>query len=728
MRVIRKKIRIALIGAAVLVLLGSIALSAYLFFSNYQNVQLLRQAQNNFRQGDAESLKLAEAQLLQLIRNDADNERAFILLAQIAKQKKIYPEQAYYTLHAHRLNPLSEENENAYIEALLYAREFERLEMFLAQKSSLSADQNGFLLYAAGQNGNIGKYRQTAEHSNDDLIAELALLLYKHTHIKAQERIFILQDYLSRRSENDFHKQEILAALVSTYLAQNDHENAEKYLLEAYKLNEFAFAPVLGRFYANYRSLAKALEVFEKYLAIYHDPTVALQTAEICCLLKKRDKISALNKKYQADSGKGALLLNYYFEVLDKFAANDLAAAREYLAPLQKAINTPLATFIYLCAELDGQNLAVVYQLYNSLLAQRSYLDLQFRADRLVIRLVKKSIPTAIAQDPMLLKLAETVYWRMPDATVGKFLLLTQRQKGNLNFLLLSDLQKSFPKDQGVNKIAVEHYINNDFATAEKLIAAYMQNFQKQKADMLRYRIILALRQKKFDQASQLFRQNFSPEIAGEYWNFAINTNRLEDLRYLTRSPQYKPFCEAAILLANGKKAQALDILAKADAKNNQMLLFYAAKTLAENDRLKEALFFYNKFPENSSYKLPVLLNSAELHQALGNPAEAERLAKKAYQLAPDLPEVQYCYADKLYQSGRFSEIADFVRLTPSSPYSSRIRKFLIASLEFCLKNSDLNREKDKILNQCDRLLRISPDNKIALEYRQKAQSLLKKE
>ena len=94
----------------------------------------------------------------------------------------------------------------------------------------------------------------------------------------------------------------------------------------------------------------------------------------------------------------------------------------------------------------------------------------------------------------------------------------------------------------------------------------------------------------------------------------------------------------------------------------------------------------------------------------------------------PTLPEVQYCYADKLYQSGQLAEIAEIARLSQSSPYNSKIRKFLIASLEFRLKNSDFNREKDKIFNMCDRLLRISPDNKIALECRRKAQSQQKKE
>ena len=39
-----------------------------------------------------------------------------------------------------------------------------------------------------------------------------------------------------------------------------------KALEEAYELNECAFAPVLGRFYAKYRTFGKALSVFEKYL------------------------------------------------------------------------------------------------------------------------------------------------------------------------------------------------------------------------------------------------------------------------------------------------------------------------------------------------------------------------------------------------------------------------------------------------------------------------------
>jgi tetratricopeptide (TPR) repeat protein len=311
---------------------------------------------------------------------------------------------------------------------------------------------------------------------------------------------------------------------------------------------------------------------------------------------------------------------------------------------------------------------------------------------------------------------------------VGKFLLLTQRQKGSMNLLLLTDLLRRFPKDQGVSKIAVEYYLGSDPLQAEKVIADYIKNFPSRRQDMLRYRIILAMRQKDPDQVSRLFRENFSPAFAVEYWQFAVNGNRLDDLRFLARDPLYKPFCEAALLLAAGQKKEALDILAKADARGNQVLLFYAARTLGENDRVKEALTLYKKFPENSGFQLNVLLNSSELYSVQGNHADALFQARKAYQLAPSLPEVQYCYADKLHKAGKISEISDVIRLTNASPFREELRKLLILSLEFRLQNSDLSRERDKILNTADRLMRLSPGSRIALEYRQKVHAMQKKE
>jgi hypothetical protein len=60
-----------------------------LFFSNYQNVLLFKQAKAKFQQGDPESLNVAELQLQQVIRNDKDNEVAYIMLGEIAKKKSI---------------------------------------------------------------------------------------------------------------------------------------------------------------------------------------------------------------------------------------------------------------------------------------------------------------------------------------------------------------------------------------------------------------------------------------------------------------------------------------------------------------------------------------------------------------------------------------------------------------------------------------------------------------
>ena len=147
-----KKIQIILIIIAVLVLLGSIGMSFFLLFSSYQNIQLFREAANNFKRGDSKSFDSAERQLLQLINNDDDNEQAFIMLGEIARARKVYSEEMYYTYQAHKLNPLSSENKMKYINSLLMNREFKRLESFLNQQNSLSAELQPFLLYAAIKN------------------------------------------------------------------------------------------------------------------------------------------------------------------------------------------------------------------------------------------------------------------------------------------------------------------------------------------------------------------------------------------------------------------------------------------------------------------------------------------------------------------------------------------------------------------------------------------------
>ena len=725
---IRKRIKIALICAALFFLLATIALTVYLAFSNYQNVRLLQQAESNFLRGDDHSVKLAEQQLLQFVRNDSDSERAFILLGRIAQRKKVFLEQVRYTYQAHKLNPLSKENESAYVRSLLYAREFSRLELFLSNKSTLSGNEKSFLLYAAGQNGNIRKYPKLLEKHGDDLISELTLLLFVREGISNEQKIAELKKLLSR-AKDDFQKQEISLALSRFFLRKNDLDNAEKYLLEAYKFNEFAFAPALGRFYANYRSLGKALEIFEKYLAVYHDGAVALQTAELYCLLKKRDKIAALAKAYQNDAGKGAMLLNYYFDVLDKFAAGDLASLKPNLLPLQESVNTPLATFIYLCSAVDSENLSQTYKYYTALLRHREYLNLQRRADDLVIFLIRKSIEKNSGEKGVLLELSGKVYPRKPDVIVGKFLLLGQRQNNDFNFHLLTDLQTRFPEDLGVSKIAVEYYLGNNPAEAEKIIERNLKKYPHRKDVMLRYLIIAAIRQKNYDRASKLFQENFTPELANSYWSFAISARRLEDLRFLARNKEHKPFCEVALLLAANKKEQALEILARADSgTDNQTLLFYGAQILAENDRLKDALRFYSKIPGESVYKLEILLNCSEVHWGLGNRAESLHLAKKAYEMAPEIRAVQYCYADKLYKSNLLSEIVNLIKPSSApSPYDAALQKYEIASLEYLLKKCDVDKDRAKIYNLSERLLRIAPGNKLALEHRKLQQEQLQK-
>ena len=708
-----KKSHWVLVAFSILILSGCIGMTAVLLLSNYQNVRLFKQAQNNFLRGDDDSLSKAEIQLQQVIRTDKDNEAAYIMLGEIAGRRKIYPEQVYYCYMAHRLNPLSAENKALYIKSLWNARYFERLENFLAQQPELSDQQNQLLSYSAGRNGNFNRYKlQLDRRGNDNSVGELATLLFKHKHLNNDQKISALE----RIKNNGSIRQEIFAAKAELYLESGNIDNAEKALLEAYKLNEYAFAPALGRFYANYRSLGKALPIFEKHLSTYHDPAVALQTAEICCLLKKTAELTKLRTQYQSDSGKRAMLLCYYFDALNAFLKKDVSTMKELLIPLRKNIKTALAHFMFLCVDISEKNIPAILESYTALISRHGYVNLQSRADDMVSDFIKLSLKENRGREEQLMLLANTLYRRKQEAFTAKFILLSQKRAGSLNVVLLKDAMARFPHDQGLFKIAIEYFMGNDPAECERLITIYKKKFVKKAGDMLRYEIILAIRKRDFDSASGLFRKNFSPKLINEYWNFASATMREDDLLFLSRDALYAPFCQALLLIKKGSGDAACDLLENADAKGNPQLLFFAAKTLAENNRNQAALKKYAQFPAKSAYQLDVLLNTAELFAENGNLERALHLSAKAYESAPDIPETQLCYADKLFRSGNLIKIPDVVKLKSATPHRKKLESLWTAGMRQRIKTSDFLNSREKTRELCRQLLAVVPDDSIALE------------
>ena len=713
-----KKSRLILIIFSVLILAGCISMTAFLLFSNVRNVRLFQQAQSNFQRGDDASLDLAETQLLQLIAKDSNNESAFSMLGEIAGKRKFYPEQVYYCAMAYRLNPLSSENKEKYIDSLCSARYFDRLEVLLSQDSSLSDKHRQLLLYAAGHNGNINKYKQQLSRRDaDNRIGELALLLFVHKHLTVEQKLSALERF---NDPDGFLKQEILAAQTELYLAIQDIDRAEKSLVEAYEQNNYAFAPALGRFYAQYRNFGKALDVFEKHLEVYHDPEIAIQTAEIYCLLKQTGKIAKLREQYQTDTGNSGMLCCYYFDALTALAKNDMASLKELTVPLRKNINTPLADFIFLCADLQSDDPAAVTSSYKALIGRRSYLDLQSRADDMISNYLKHSLKNQSRKQETLLALAEILYQRKPEPFAAKFILLQQMRRYTVNVSLLKDALKRFKHDYGVVKIAIEYYLYRDVAECERLIEFHLCNFATTRMATLPYEIALAMRKNDSEQVSELFQKHFAYDIHRQYWEFASSTMREKDLKFLSKDPLYAPFCQALLLMKNGKTDAACDILEKADAKNNYALLFFAAKTLAENGRNQSALKKYALFPEKSQYTIAVLLNMAELYAEDGNIDQALILSARAYNLAPSMPETQLCYADKLHKKGDWKTIPDIVKLSSSHPYRRRLEPLWISGMEQRIKDCNINTQREKIRELCRQLLVIAPDNNIALEYLKK--------
>lgn len=710
MTVLKRRIRLILIIASVLLLIGSVVVTAYLLFSNYQQARLLTQAKREFLRGSAESLALAKVQLLQIIENDDDNEAAYVMLAEIAGKQKNYPEQVYYYFMAHRLNPLSRENAEKYVTSLLRARHFHRLETFLFQQQKLSDEWQQLLLYSAGRNGNISKYK--AERRPGNVLNELTFLLYKNKSLTIDEKIEALEKL---PQDDDFLHQEILEAKLKFFLAKGDLTGAEKILHKAYELNSFAFAPALGRFYANFRSFKEALKVFEKYLSVYHDPAVAMQTAEIYCLLGQTDKIAELRNQYQSDSGEIAMLCCYYFDALTALADNDMIALKELSSPLRNNINTPLAAFMFFCADIQNGDFTKLKNSYTRLLAHRKYIDLQTRADNMLSEFLKKSLTGTVKEDDIL-PVATILYNRKPDAFTARLILLSQKKYNNINIVILQDALKRFRKDADIIRIGIEHYLNHDIAEADSLIAYFKENFPDRKRDVQNYEIISALNKREYDLASELFQKYFSPEILPEYWNFASLTLREKDLLFLSRNELYAPFCKALIFLKKGDKKRACDLLETADAKGNIPLLFFAARILGENGRNQVALDKYALIPDASTYRIAVLLNKAELFAENGDSAKALALSRQAYEIAPDIPEVQLCYADKLYKSGKLTSIPDVLKLASGQKYRQQFKTLWVVGMQERIKHCNPNTQKEKIREFCRQLLAVDGNNTIALD------------
>ena len=94
--------------------------------------------------------------------------------------------------------------------------------------------------------------------------------------------------------------------------------------------------------------------------------------------------------------------------------------------------------------------------------------------------------------------------------------------------------------------------------------------------------------------------------------------------------------------------------------------------------------------------------------------------SRRAYNSAPDLPETQYCYADKLDRTNQHAIIPDIVKLTQDSPYRRKLKTLWISGMQKKISSGNVAQEREKVRELCRKLLVVDPDNKIAKEYLKK--------
>ena len=94
--------------------------------------------------------------------------------------------------------------------------------------------------------------------------------------------------------------------------------------------------------------------------------------------------------------------------------------------------------------------------------------------------------------------------------------------------------------------------------------------------------------------------------------------------------------------------------------------------------------------------------------------------SRGAYNTAPDLPETQYCYADKLARTKQHAIIPGIVKLTQDSPYRRKLKTLWISGMQKKISSGNIVKEREKVRELCRKLLLVDPKNKVAKEYLKK--------
>lgn len=742
---VRNKKKLLILTLLALVLIGVGAAVAYFVVKSREKVTTMQSALDAYAKKDyAKAIELFTL----LLSKDKDNEMAVTKLAESYCAREEWSESSLYWLQACRLNNLEPAYERNFVDMSLRGRFFSRVSgVYLdSRHKKLTLDEQLVLVYCLLMSGDLNDgvdFWRKINAENPEALEKPYGKLIKTTHFAADltfEKVFSSLDELIASEDRNI-SQEAMIALANLNRRLRRYDDEEKNLKKVADLNFFVGTPLLGEFYSNHFKYLEAIDQFEKFLEKYSNSRVAMILGELLLFTSQHEKLGKLAADWKKKPGKGNIRAAYYIAAVHALAEHDFNAMATSFQPVRGVLNTPLAAFIAIVVDIHANDTSSLE--FDLLQFQKipPFFDLRTRVNTLVVLYLEDRIKAGTSAKD-LLRLAEALQnaklTEEPGPVPMLVSLIGKLQDNSLTNKELDMTMLKLPDDPTCLEVAISfHSSRGNMAEAKK----YLEQLEKKNNGKLSHGIqklainILAAQGSIDEAAARLFallEEDKSPESFATAFLFCYGNVRKDDLRKLAEKAgddkalaTVKQFCNSCVLMLDGEKDKALDMIEGIDTSDDG-LLFFAGNELAANGRYSQALGKLSKIKQDYAGYIPTLGTMASIHLTMGDVAKAKEYAEQALKLAPNTAELKRILAFCFHSENDWQKAIDY-----SSPTlwekngDDNLRKIWIWAME---KNiaSEFDAQRYVVTKRlCSELMRYDKENKVATEHLAKADEMI---
>lgn len=752
----RPGIKILLIAALLLIVVGALAAVLYFAVQNYRKVQRYNEAIAAYGNED---WPLAEKLLTQCIRTDRNNEEVVTRLATVYEKLGQWPEAGIAWGRAAKLNAFKPEYVENMLEAFLHGGNFDLLQSELENMQPLKSDRHTLLLALAYSNlRKSGETRRLLKQlkDKDSLSSPLGKLVSMSvdfdTAMTPQKisELEALSD--SKDASVAFYS---LLALADYSVRTGKLEAAEKYLKKSSMLNPYSGTLALANLYylqgktkdaaARYRELGDKLT-----------PQDVIHFGEVLAAINALDELKSLARRYRLGSREN-ILVGYYLDALVAYCEKNQTELSDKLDAIGDQLpQTAVAQTLQLYNAVNKRDVNSVTELLRNFVRPdrkgkilTSYVNI---LKPFVIDLMRENDLNSAAQISSLLQLQEK-----RDAVFSRAIIANAFRKGILSQFELEQALEKFPDDPGILLIAANFFRENGESANVRLYTEKLLKIDPDNISAQLHRIALLESDKQIEKAAVALKSLYykNPEdvkLLMIYLAFCTRNRQMDDLQsleaFLMKSSV--PQLHAVALLAAAEKAsleqkrekmhQLLmqivnDPKLSPDDSGNANILFRTAQLLGRANFPDPAIAVYRKLLKRTPDNILMLANLSELYAARGADnddkkdfKEALELARQAYIVEANSPVARECYAFRLLENKDYNEaerlLYFFVQYGNASPRISNAWK---VAMEHIIQKLAAEKETYRRSSLCKSLLRVFPDNQLARQNLADIEELKKK-